>query len=236
MGGLSDKIFDAYGTKDWQYDTRKDCGLLNIAYQKASFAQGITNSIFNFAFNLIDAGCTGSGSSSRSTASDPSLSDGQLTATGEEIKADIQNLLTDNGFNSIEELDAEIEITNLRIASGADDATVERLRNLEALRAEITRKETTLKNLEGQDGENAIEELINDNTSEFTEKLQALITAIRNGEQATIDAAALALEEVYITNWQEESEIPLHIQNGYNHAENYINAAKQRQAEEDEEE
>lgn len=285
MGGLSDKIFDAYGTKDWQYDTRKDCGLLNIAYQKASFAQGITNSIFNFALNLVDATCTGSGSSRADSTPDPSLSDGQLTTTGEEIKTDIQNLLTDKGFNSIEELDAEIEITQMRIDAlskelsvvsellteynmlvdkqnseeiseeessrlkelinslnlleGPEEvlleqqeeqiSTVKRLRELKSLREQISTKEQTLIRLEGQDGENAIEELINDNTSKFTEKLQTLITAIRNNsDQATIDAAALALEAVY-NDWPEERDRPLHIQNGYKHAENYIDAAKQRQ-------
>lgn len=223
MGGLSDRIFDAYGAKDWQYDIRKDCGLLNIAYQKASFAQGITNSIFNFAFNLVDAGCTGSGSSSRSTASDPSLSDGQLTATGEEIRSEIQNLLTSKGFDSIEELDAEIEITNLRIESGADGATVEHLKNLEALRAEITRKETTLKNLEGQDGENAIKKLINENTSNFTKMLQVLITALKNNADIEkIDAAARDVEKAYNAF---SGERPPHIENGYMQA---IEAVKRR--------
>jgi hypothetical protein len=223
MGGLSDRIFDAYGAKDWQYDIRKDCGLLNIAYQKASFAQGITNSIFNFAFNLVDAGCTGGGSSSRSTASDPSLSDGQLTATGEEIRSDIQKLLEKNGFYSIEELDAEIDITNLRIESGADDATVKHLRNLEALRAKITRKETTLKNLEGQDGENEIEKLTNEHTSAFTEKLRVLITALKNNAgDREIDKAARDVEDAYNDF---SGERPLHIRNGYKQA---IEAVKRR--------
>ncbi|MBE7711627.1 MAG: hypothetical protein E7Z92_05760 [Cyanobacteria bacterium SIG31] len=116
MGRISDGTFNFYGKKLGQYDITKDANWITRANQEASFAMGITqtatNSIFGFCLWAADPERGGGGGSSTVNPNN----DGKLGATGEEIKAEIEQTLKGVGYNDIASLNAGIESQKITIA------------------------------------------------------------------------------------------------------------------------
>ena len=149
------------------------------------------------------------------------------TYHGGEIPEEIQRVI-DHKLSEVNNLKAELTENEetIRSKQGENEtATVELNKiNLEAIEQDINNVKALMRQLKNASGETAIEDLVNEDTDNFSKKIQDLIRAIRTGDKENIGQAARDVKvayNAYKVKYGEEN-IPSQIEKGWEQAKKYL--------------
>ena len=145
----------------------------------------------------------------------------------EERPADYESQINDLN-NQIESKKDQLNENNSRIETLENDNRDLNTKitniNLEAIEQDINNVKALMRQLKNASGETAIENLVNEDTDNFSKKIQELIRAINTGDEEKIGQAARDVEaayNAYIEKYGEENT-PSQIENGYEQAKKYL--------------